>query len=79
MKLAAERGKKVITDERYEITNIVASGDTLAVETIWTGVLQIPYDSLPIGGIVRARFAVFFEFKDGKIQRQRNYDCFDPF
>ena len=24
------------------------------------------------------RFAIFFEFREGKIARQRNYDCFDP-
>jgi ketosteroid isomerase-like protein len=30
------------------------------------------------GGEMRAYFAVFFEFRDGKIVAQRNYDCFDP-
>jgi hypothetical protein len=25
-----------------------------------------------------ARFAVFMDFRDGRIVRQRNYDCFDP-
>jgi hypothetical protein len=23
-------------------------------------------------------FAVFLEFRDGRIARQRNYDCFEP-
>jgi len=27
---------------------------------------------------MRARFAVFLDFRDGKITRQRNYDCFEP-
>lgn len=26
-----------------------------------------------------AHYAQFFEFKDGKIFRQRNYDYFEPF
>jgi len=26
----------------------------------------------------RARFTVSLEFRNGKIARQRNYDCFDP-
>ena len=26
-----------------------------------------------------AHFAQIFECKDGKIYRQRNYDCFEPF
>jgi ketosteroid isomerase-like protein len=29
--------------------------------------------------VMRARFAVFFGFRDGKICSQRNYDCFEPF
>jgi hypothetical protein len=27
---------------------------------------------------MRGRFAVFMEFRDGRIVRQRNYDCFKP-
>jgi ketosteroid isomerase-like protein len=27
---------------------------------------------------MRARFAAFIEFRDGRIVRQRNYDCFEP-
>ena len=30
------------------------------------------------GTTMRARFAIFFEFRNGQIARQRNYDCFDP-
>jgi hypothetical protein len=31
------------------------------------------------GQEMRAHFAVFLEFRDGRIRRQRNYDCFEPF
>jgi hypothetical protein len=31
------------------------------------------------GGEMRARFAIFLELRDGRIVRQGNYDCFDPF
>ena len=39
----------------------------------------VPVGSLPAGGHMRARFAVFIELRDGKIASQRNYDCFDPY
>lgn len=78
LKEAAERGRKVMTVQRYEILNMIASGDTVALEAQWTGTLAVPLGSLPVGGEMRARFAVFLQFRDGKIAAQRNYDCFEP-
>ena len=75
----SERGKKVLTNQRFEVLGAVASGDRVALETVWTGVLAIPVASLPAGGEMRANFAMFLEFRDGRIARQRNYDCFQPF
>ncbi len=77
MKAAAERGRKVISSQRYEIRNIVEKGDQLALEVDWTGILAIPFESIPVGGTMRAHFAMFLDFRDGKIVRQRNYDCFE--
>ena len=34
--------------------------------------------ALESGSSLRAHFAMFFEFKDGLISSQRNYDCFEP-
>jgi ketosteroid isomerase-like protein len=34
---------------------------------------------VPAGGDMRAHFAVVLEIADGRIRRQRNYDCFDAF
>jgi ketosteroid isomerase-like protein len=43
---AAERGRKVMTAQRFEVVNAIASGDQVAVEVIWTGTLarQHNYD-----------------------------------
>ncbi|HVG06403.1 MAG TPA: nuclear transport factor 2 family protein [Thermoanaerobaculia bacterium] len=76
---AAVRGRKVMTHQRYEIVNALASGNQVAVEAIWTGTLAVPFGSIPAGGEMKARFAIFLELRDGRIVRQRNYDCFDPF
>jgi ketosteroid isomerase-like protein len=76
---AAERGRKVLRAQRFEILHAVASGEEVALEVAWTGTLAVPVGTLPAGGEMRARFAVFLELRDGKIARQRNYDCFDPF
>lgn len=75
---AGERGKRVMASQHYEVLNVVASGAHVALEARWTGTLAVPVGSLPAGGEMRARFAMFFEFKGGKIWRVRNYDCFEP-
>ena len=79
LKAASERGKKVLSGQHYEIVRSYIAGDTVIIEAIWTGTLAIPIGQIPSGGEMKAWFAQFFEFRDGKIFRQRNYDCFEPF
>ncbi len=46
---------------------------------LWVGILAVPVGQLNVGDEMRAHFGVFVTFRDGRIVRQRNYDCFDPF
>lgn len=74
----AERGQAILQSQRYEVLDAIASGDKVVLEVQWTGKMAIAVAGLPVGGEMRARFAVFIEYSDGKIVRQRNYDCFEP-
>ena len=74
----AARGRQVMQKQRYELLRMVEDHETVALEVQWTGTLAVAVGSLPAGGQMRARFAVFLEFRGEKIIRQRNYDCFDP-
>jgi len=74
----AERGQKVMRAQTFQLLGAVEDGDRVALEVQWTGTVAVPIGSLPAGGQMRARFAVFLEFRGDKIARQRNYDCFDP-
>jgi ketosteroid isomerase-like protein len=76
---AAARGRTVLRGQRYEVKHAYASGDTVILEVLWVGTLAVPVGSLAAGDEMRAHFAVFMEFRDGRIWRQRNYDCFEPF
>ncbi|WP_394841220.1 nuclear transport factor 2 family protein [Pendulispora brunnea] len=76
---AFRRGTKVLFSQKYEIKSMVAQGDTLALEVAWSGTLAVAVGSRAPGDVLRASFAVFLEFRDGQIFRQRNYDCFEPF
>ena len=75
---AATRGQQVLESQRYDIQHAVVAGNRVALEVIWTGTLAVPVGTIPKGGQMRAHFAVFMDFRDGKIAAQRNYDCFDP-
>jgi len=72
------RGKALLSAETFEILNAMASGESVAVELIWTGTVRDAAGPFAGGQTLRARFAIFLEFRDGRIVRQRNYDCFDP-
>lgn len=75
---AARRGKQVMRAQRFEIRNSIVDGDNVALEVFWSGLLAVPVDTLPADSEMRAHFSVWLEFRDGKIARQHNYDCFDP-
>lgn len=77
IRAAAERGNKAMASQKYEIRNAVASDDQVALEIDWTGTLSVPFQDIPAGGQMRAHFAAFLRFKDGRIVAQRNYDCYE--
>jgi len=79
MKEAAERGRRVLRSQRYEVRTALANDDEVALEVLWVGTLAIAVGALPPGGEMRAHFGVFLTFRAGLITRQRNYDCFEPF
>jgi ketosteroid isomerase-like protein len=75
----AQRGQLVMRKQEFQIHNVVSSDSTVIVELTWLGTLAIAIGALTPGGQMRARFCIVLELKDGRIHRQRNYDCFDAF
>lgn len=78
------QGQKVLSSQSYTIINIIESNSAdgsqkVAVEANWAGTLVIPIGEMKASTVMKANFAMFFELKNGKIYRQRNYDCFEPF
>lgn len=79
MLASAEKGKKVLSAQRYELLHAVAQGDRVAMEIDWKGTLAVPLGALAPGDEMHARCAMFLEMRDGRIVSARNYDCYDPF
>ena len=75
---AARNGRRILRAQKFEIMNAIVDGDRVALEVFWSGLLAAPVDTLPADAQMRAHFSMWLQFKDGKIARQHNYDCFDP-
>jgi hypothetical protein len=78
MEAAFDKGRKLLSQQTYEIKNAVEQDHRVAAEVLWTGTLAVGFGSLAAGSQMCCHSAMFFEFVDGKIARQRNYDCFEP-
>ena len=74
----SRQGLKILQRQQYEIISEMAQGDRVAVEARWIGVLAVTVGAMPAGTEMKASFAMFFRFRDGRITMQSNYDCFDP-
>lgn len=79
LKEAFLRGKKLLISQTYDIQKSYVVENTVILETIWTAKLAVPVGQIPSGGELKAYFAQFIEFENGKIICQRTYDCFEPF
>lgn len=76
---ASVKGSQVIKEQVYEIVKSYECENTVIIEAVWKGILAVPLGTLKPGDQMTAYFAQFFEFKDGLIISQKNYDCFENF
>jgi len=74
----SEQGKQLLQSQRYGVRTAIARGELVAVEADWSGTLAVAVAGLAPGDTMRAHFAIFFECVGGRIRKQRNYDCFEP-
>ena len=74
-----ERGRALLASQRYEVTRLMAEGDHVMVEMVWRGTLAVAMGQHAAGTALMAHCAAAFDFRDGLIVAQRNYDCFEDF
>jgi ketosteroid isomerase-like protein len=79
IKAAFERGRKSVKSQTFHVNTLIGDGDMVAAEALWRGVLNVGFGNLQPGDAMTAHVCTVFELRDGKIFRQRNYDCFEPF
>ena len=75
---AARHGQQLFKRQTYTITNILGEGNWVALEMDWVGVTAVQIQNLAPNSEMHDHAAVFLEFRNGRILRQRHYDCFEP-
>ena len=73
------KGRMVVQNERYAVSNALVDGDRVALELTWTAELKVPLGKLAVGDTMTAQCGMFFRIADGRIATQHNFDCFEPF
>ncbi|WP_151735276.1 nuclear transport factor 2 family protein [Paenibacillus tengchongensis] len=72
-------GAKLLSSQSYDIQHAFETENAVITEVIWTAVVGADLGTFRAGQELKAYFCCVFEFRDGLIFRQRNYDCFERF
>lgn len=74
-----EAGKKLLSSQKFDIRKFYELEDSLIIEAVWSGQIGESTGDFLYGKILTAYICIVMEFRDGKIYRQRNYDCYERF
>ena len=72
-------GAGLLSQQRYDIVDAIAHGDTAIVRLVWTGTIAADVGKFSGGQQLRAHIAQFVSTRDGRISRIETYDCYEPF
>jgi ketosteroid isomerase-like protein len=71
-------GRELLRDPSFEVQSTQVCPDgTVVVEGRWEATTTTDVRGILRGQRLSAQLCLFFEFKDGKIYRQRRYPCYD--
>ncbi len=72
-------GKNLLKEQTFQIRQYLEKENTAVVEADWGATVRTDLGPFRENQNLKAYFCMIFEFKDNKIYRQKNYDCFEPF
>ncbi|PJJ52897.1 nuclear transport factor 2 family protein [Hymenobacter chitinivorans] len=73
-------GRELLHDPHFEVQRTqLCADDTLIVEGHWQATVLSDVMDLARGQRLASQLCLVFEFKDGKIFRQRRYPCYEAF
>jgi len=71
-------GRELLRDPSFEVQRTTSCTDgSIVVEGVWQATVVSDMRGLLRGQRLASHLCLIFEFKDGKIYRQRRYPCFE--
>lgn len=77
--LADQAGGDVLTDQTFDVHDILIDGCRAAVRGIWQGTLAAGAGPVSAGTRLTAHVAAFITVKDGKIIEHETFECYESF
>jgi ketosteroid isomerase-like protein len=74
-----KRGKAMLRSERYDVLDVTAADDVVALQVKWTGVVNMAVGALQPGDSMICESGIFLKFQGDRVIEQHNYDCFEDF
>jgi ketosteroid isomerase-like protein len=72
-------GKRLLSEQGFELHEVLASGGRVAVRATWTGRLAHAHGALAEGAILRAHVASLLTVDHtGRIAEHETFDCYEP-
>ena len=71
-------GKKLLSAQSFEIEELVAAGERVAVRATWRGTIALGSERLPAGTELVAHIAAWLTVRDGRVVEHETFDCYEP-
>jgi ketosteroid isomerase-like protein len=75
---AIAAGKGLLSAQAFDVLEVVASGERVAVRATWRGTIAASTDALPAGTQLVAHVAAWMTVMEGRIREHETFDCYDP-
>jgi len=73
-----EAGKALLSEQDFEVHEVIASGGRVAVRATWRGVVKTDAGPLRAGQRLVAHVASLLTVRDGRIAHHETFDCYEP-
>ena len=79
MLAGSERGGQLLSQQSYDVTDAIESGETAILRLRWTGTVSQDLGPFTAGQQLVAHIAQFVTVSGDRVRRLETYDCYEPF